>query len=129
MNKPEILTIFCFSQPLVHTEWWSLLGDKYCHSLPFQWKIVEDPNEAKVIAWDGVITPKGNSRVVQLRKLLGEGRILLLQGEARTALARHPLVELISLEGIKVVELPGWTVLPEELIHTLEQCFQKLADV
>ena len=32
--KP-VLKIFSLGQPLMHTEWRSILGDKYCHALPF----------------------------------------------------------------------------------------------
>lgn len=131
MNKQIIpaLKIFLFSQPILSTEWLSLLGHKYHASLPFSWEFTQVLEEANVIAWDGVLTPKMKSYQDRLFKKLETGAILLLQGEARTMLENHPFVTLISLNQLRYVELPGWSVLPEEIMMALTICHQKLSHV
>ncbi len=131
MQKKDIpvLKIFLMSQPLANTEWSSLLGDKYLGSTSFRWEFVENIQDSEVIAWDGVITPKFSIFKDQIFSLLASGRVLLIQGEARTLYKSHPFVELFNLESVKLVELPGWSVLPEEMISALELCRQKLGHV
>ena len=131
MQKNEIfvLKIYLLPQPLFSTEWLSILGDKYRNCANMRWEIVEDIKDCHVIAWDGVITPKYKIHQEEIFQQLQSGKILLLQGEARTLYKNHPFVELIDLGKISYVELPGWSVLPEQIIAALLQCHEKLAHV
>jgi len=120
------LKIFCLSHPLFDTEWLSLLGDKYQGALEFDFTIVDDISEAQVVVWDGIITPKNTFYLKPVLEKIRASKILLLQGELRTLFVGHPFVKMVNLENMKYVELPGLTVLPEELLSALEQCHQKL---
>lgn len=123
------MKIFLFSQPLLTTEWLSLMGDKYARSLKFQWELTDSLEAADVIAWDGVLTSKLKFYQDRLLKKLEKGSILLLQGDMRTLLENHPFVQLISLNQLRYVELAGWSVLPEEMLAALVSCQQKLPHV
>ena len=130
MKKNEIsLKVFFLSQPLLHTEWISLLGDKYYHSLTFKLEVTKDLASAQVIAWDGVITPKNATYMKEVIQSLSDKKVLLIQGEASTLLKTHPIVSQINLESHSYVELPGWSALPEEMIAALEICRQKVGHV
>lgn len=129
MKDQVFLNIYSFSNPALHTEWASLLGDKYCHSMPFSLKFVDDINDAHVIAWDGVITPKGHHYMDKVVEKLKSGALLLLMGEARTLFKDSPIVELLNLDQIRYVELTGWSLLPEDMIQTLKSCHQKTTHV
>lgn len=131
MQKSSIfvLKIYLLPQPLFSTEWLSILGDKYVNCAPIRWEFVEDIKDSHVIAWDGVITPKYTFHLEEIQNQLKSGKILLLQGEARTLYKNHPFVELVDLNQLTYVELPGWSVLPEQIIAALLQCHQKLAHV
>jgi Ni,Fe-hydrogenase III small subunit len=121
-----LLKIYCLSHPLVDTEWLTLLGDKYSGSLEFDFELVEEVNDAQVVVWDGIITPKNTYYVKPVLEKIRNSKILLLQGEIRTLFTGHPFVKMVNLENMKYVELPGLTVLPEQLLSALEQCYQKL---
>ncbi len=123
------LKIFFLSQPLLHTEWLSLMGDKYCHSMPFKLEVTHDVESAQIVAWDGVITAKSASLMKSVLGLLKDNKILLIQGEARTLFKDHPIISQVDLELLNYVEMPGWSVLPEEMIAALEICLQRVSHV
>jgi hypothetical protein len=130
MDKNKlVIKIFLLSQPILNTEWASLLGHKYAQALPFPWEFTQSLEEAHIVAWDGVLTPKLMHYQDRILNKLKSGTILLLQGEARTFLENHPFVKLISLDQLSYVELPGWSVLPEELLMALSACQQKISHV
>jgi Ni,Fe-hydrogenase III small subunit len=128
-KKTELLKIYLFSGPLLSTEWLSLLGDKYVHALKFTWEYVKNPDEADIIVWDGVISPKLSLYADKIVARLEVGKVLLLTGEARTLYENHPFVKLLKLNQLRYVEVPGWSVLPEELLLALTTCHQKLGYV
>jgi hypothetical protein len=128
-EKPAPLRIFNFSHPLMHTEWLTLVGDKYHRTLPFEWEMVKDLSLAQVITWDGVISPKNQPVVNELLEALKGNKILLLIGESMTLLKNHPIVTLLDPKDLKFIEVSGWNVLPEEILAVLESCHQKLNHV
>jgi hypothetical protein len=130
MNKKEFtLKIYCFSNPLVMTEWRTLLGDKYAHALPFNIALTERIEDAAVIAWDGVISIKMRSVMEELRSHLKKGKVLLLMGEGSTLFKDFPMVENFLPDPEWTVLSPGWSTLPEELLASLETCYQKIQHV
>lgn len=130
MKKNEVgLKVLLLSQPLQHTEWLSLMGDKYYSALPFAIEFTHELSAAEIIVWDGVMTPKSQKVYQDVVHSLREGKVLLLQGEARTLLKKHPIVSQVNIEEMKCVDLPGWSILPEEMIVALEKCHQKLKNV
>lgn len=130
MAQPKpVLKIFSLSQPLMHTEWKSILGDKYCHGLPFDYALTENAQEASVIAWDGVISPKQNRYEKDFKDLFTANKVLLRMGESQTLFQDHPYVKNFDTSHIPTVELTGWSVLPEDLLEALQTCFQKISHV
>lgn len=130
MSKKDFsLKIFCLTQPLITTEWLSLMGDKYKHSLPFPFEFVETIEEAHVVAWDGVISVKMKSLMEEISAEFSRGRIYLRMGEATTLYKDSSMVELFTLPDSQIVGLPGWNVLPEEMLNALEKCYQKIKHV
>lgn len=130
MNKKHTtLKLFNFSHPLMNTEMYSLIGDKYSGTLPFTFEFVDDINESDVILWDGLITSKNKNVAEIILSLIGPDRILLLIGESLTLFRDHPLVRFIDNKNLHLMELPGWNVLPEEILQKLEECFKKLKNV
>lgn len=121
-QKP-VLKIYCLSQPILLTEWRSLLSDKYFSALPFEPILTENAADADVVAWDGMISSKFERLLPRLLEILS-GKTLLLVGEAQTLLKDHPYVRLFSAGDFKTVQLPGWSILPEELLDVLNQCYQ-----
>lgn len=127
-NKRSVLKVFCLSLPQLATEWGSILGDKYRHALPFDVEIVSDPIHSQVIAWDGVVSKKFEIILPEIKGLLKD-RILLLTGESTTLLSELKLIETPKIEARAVIELPGWTFLPEELLASLQACFERVSHV
>jgi Ni,Fe-hydrogenase III small subunit len=128
-DKKNVLNIFNFSHPLMNTEVFSILGNKYADTLQFQWQLTSDYLKADVILWDGVINPKNQSYVEKIMSDIKAGKVLLLIGESLTLLKVHPAIRLLDLEKINCVELLGWNVLPEEILIALETCYKKLENV
>ncbi len=128
-EKPVPLRIFNFSHPLMHTEWLTLIGDKYHRTLPFEWEMVKDLASAQVITWDGVMTPKNQFVIDELLAALKENKILLLMGESMTLLKNHPIVKILDPKDLNFIEVAGWNILPEEILAALESCHQKLNHV
>lgn len=130
MAQPKpVLKIFSLGQPLMFTEWKSILGDKYCHALPFDYVLTESIDEASVIAWDGVISLKQRRFASELIQHLQKGKILLRMGESQTLFQSHPFIQLFQSPEITSIALNGWSVLPEEILAALEACYQKLTHV
>lgn len=130
MNKKNTtLRLFNFSHPLMNTEMYSIAGDKYSGTLPFTFEFVDNINESDVVLWDGVITSKNKNVAEIILSLIGPDRILLLIGESLTLFREHPMVKLIDNRNLNLMELPGWNVLPEEILQKLEECFKKLKNV
>lgn len=128
-EKPLPLRIYNFGHPLMHTEWPTLMGDKYHHTLPFEWEMVNDVTAAQVVTWDGIITPKNQSMVENMMGEMKGNKILLLIGESMTLLKNHPIVKLLDPKDLNFVEVAGWSILPEEILAALESCHQKLNHV
>jgi Ni,Fe-hydrogenase III small subunit len=128
-DQKNTLKVFNFSHPLMHTEVFSLLSSKYAHSLPFEWNLTSDYNEAHVILWDGVMTLKNKIFVDKIMTDTQSDKILLLIGESWTLLKDHPFIKLLDFENSHFVTLPGWNLLPEEILAALETCHKKFKNV
>lgn len=128
-EEAKVLKIFHLSHPLMTTEWTAVLGDKYSNSLPFSWSFVNNIQEAQVVVWDGVITPKMEPLLAPLLEDFKQTKVLLLVGESMTSLKNHSMVKLVSLDDLRYVEISGWSVLPEEILGAIEACNQKLNHV
>jgi hypothetical protein len=50
-------------------------------------------------------------------------------GESMTLLKDHPMVKIQNTENLNVVEVPGWNVLPEEILVAIETCQKKSGHV
>jgi Ni,Fe-hydrogenase III small subunit len=122
------LKIYNFSHSLFKTEWLSLLSNKYSAALPFQFVVVDGPEKAQVILWDGIITLKNKAYV---DKLLSEapGAMFLFLGESVTLAESNPQIKLVDRKALEYVEISGWNVLPEDMLGALQSCYQKLNHV
>lgn len=130
MNKKNTtLKLFNFSHPLMNTEMYSIAGDKYSGTLSFTFEFVDNINDSDVVLWDGLITSKNKNVAEIILGLIGPERILLLIGESLTLFREHPMVKLIDYKNLNLMELPGWNVLPEEILQTLTECYKKLKNV
>jgi Ni,Fe-hydrogenase III small subunit len=130
MAQPKpCMNVYLLSHAALHTEWLSLMGDKYRHLPEFEWQIVPTPEQADVFVWDGIISPKGRTSLKPILEYLHGNKVLLLQGEGQTLMSDHPYMKLVNLTNLKYVQLPGWSVLPEAIIEALKQCYQKLGHV
>lgn len=125
----KIFKVYQLSNPLMNTEWPAVLGDKYQKALSFDWAMTTDFNEADIVVWDGVISPKSATLLAPVMEEFKQNKVLLLVGESMTSLRNHPMVKLLSTEGLRYVEVSGWGVLPEEVLGALETCHQKLTHV
>lgn len=124
------MQIFLLNQTTLEGEWMSLLGDKYREALPFSWTFTDNFQEAQVVAWDGLLTPKLKGELKQVIESLKNGqKILLLQREALTLFEEQSFIEYLDLDQVRYVELQSMNVLPEDLILALESCHRKLAHV
>lgn len=126
--KRPLLKVHCLSMPQVSTEWGSLLGDKYRQALAFDIELTDDPREAQVIAWDGIVGRKLEALMPEIINLLKD-KVLLLTGESTTLMQDSPFVRYVQVEPQAHVDLPGWTILPEDLLASLEACYQKIIHV
>lgn len=125
----ETLSLFMMGQPAFETEFTSISGDKFKDALPFKINVVDDFKSAQVIAWNGVTTPKSSAVGEEILKRLQEGVVLLYVSEPRTLFKGHPFLKFISLENIKVVEVSGSDLLPEEILLALQKCWEKIKHV
>jgi hypothetical protein len=55
--------------------------------------------------------------------------VLLLLGESQTLHKERQGVKILNTENLNVVELSSWSVLPEEILGALEDCYKKLKHV
>lgn len=115
------LKFYCLGGPLAATEWWSITGDKYRDYKGLHPVMVPSPEEAEVIIWDGVMTPKSASPINELLTRLSSKAVFLITGEAATFHRDHPFVR-IDHRDLPAVFLPPSRVLPEELLDALEEC-------
>lgn len=127
MDKTS-LNIYCLGGPLLSTEWSSIMGDKYRGHLSFEPILVNSPEAAQVIVWDGVLTPKSAPLIGKLLDTVSEKIIFLLTGEAQTLLKDHPFIKLNS-RNLSAVFLPPSNVLPEELMEALDECRKRAGNV
>lgn len=125
----ESLAIYQVSHPFMMTESFSLLGDKYLHALPFSLNFVDKMDEADVIIWDGVITPKNHVLAEMILEEMKKTKVLLLLNESMTLLKNHPIIKMFDPINLNYVELTGWSTLPEDFLGALELCHQKLRNV
>lgn len=121
----NVKKIFLMSQPLGNLEWLTLLSDKYLANQGFHIETTWDFDSADIIAWDGVISPKLELYLPRILENLNRGKILILMGEARTLLQKHSIISLLDLKGLNVIDLPGWTIIPEDIILALSSDRQK----
>lgn len=129
-NNEAVLKVFIMPQALVYPEWASLFGDKYKEALPFKWSFASDFNEAHVISWDGFITAKTRELIqTVLEGMKSKNQILLLQHVGQTLYLKHPFVEFVKTDDLKVVELPSGNLLPEDLLGGLDECHKKMHHV
>lgn len=123
------MRIYNLSHSLMKTEIFSLLGDKYLSVLPEGSEIVPTPGEANVICWDGVLTKKFKSQLLKFVDQNKAGKVFLLTGESMTLVESNDAVEFLNTENLDVVRIPGWNVLPEELVGALIECHKKINHV
>ncbi len=128
-NKKNVLKIYSLGHPLSNTEWWSILGDKYCHALPFNYEITNSLEDASIVAWDGIITLKQMGQLQTLESELKKGKVLLIIGDTQSLYQDHPMIKFFDSAEIATIYLNGWSTLPEELFAALEACFQKIVHV
>lgn len=127
-DQQHTLRIFNFSNPQASTEILSVLGDKFVNTLPFKWEITTDYKASDVVIWDGVITPKNRHYVDQIVND-SDKKIILLVGESVTLLKQSPVAKMVEMDRSNVVELFGWTLIPEEILSAFQTCYQKLGHV
>ena len=123
------MKVFHLSHPFEDTEWLSLSGDKYANALPFKIEDTLTIGEADVVFWDGVMTPRTQGHIYSVLRSLNERQILVLIGEARTLLSDSPFVKLFESKSIRVAELCGWNILPEQILSVLEKCHLAQSEV
>ena len=103
-----------------------MTGDKYSRALPFAWELTTDYDAADVVLWDGVITARNRSVAERVLADARGTKVLLLVGESATLFQNNPLVELVDPVAINAVELPGWNVLPEDILEALAKCHKRV---
>lgn len=126
--EKNTLSIYCLGGPQLSTEWSSIMGDKYRTHLAFEPVLVNTPEEASVIVWDGVLTPKSTPVITDVISRVAEKAVFLMTGEARTFFHEHPFVKL-DQRKLSAVFLPPSRVLPEELLEALDECRKRLNHV
>jgi hypothetical protein len=128
-NIKPVLKIFSLGHSMMTTEWRSILGDKYCHALPFDYRITDNIDDASVISWDGLISLKQRSIQAEMEGHLQKGKILLIMGQSSTLFRDHAMVKYFNNSDKSTVYLNGWSVLPEEILDALNNCYQKIIHV
>jgi hypothetical protein len=128
-EKSKPLLIYQLSHPLIVTEMLALAGDKYASAMPFTWELTDDYETSDIVLWDGILTLKNEEILVKLIDDIRARKVLLLISESITLFKDHPFVKVPNLSGCKLVEIPGQSSLPEDLLVALESCEKKLKDV
>lgn len=118
-SKP--LPIFILGGPALATEWLSILGSKYRTHADFLPAIVNKPEEALVLVWDGTVTPKSRAVIESVFARLSPEARVLVTGESATLFREHPFVRLILPEN-RSVFLPPSQELPEDFLRALGEC-------
>lgn len=104
------------------------MGDKYRSHMYFETVIVQTPEEAKVIVWDGVLTPKSAPVINDVIDRADKNSVFLITGEGQTLFQDHPFVKLSGRTDAAVF-LPPSRSLPEDLLEALEECRKRLNHV
>jgi hypothetical protein len=125
-NNNFVLKIFCLGYPLLNYDWSSLLGDKYRNALPFEFTFTDKMEEASVIIWDGIISQKMGKVIEEIESHFEKNKILILTGEPFKLYETQPSIALFKPNDILTFELPGWNILPEEILALLDKCYKKL---
>jgi hypothetical protein len=128
-NTKPVLNIFSLGHSIMKTEWLSVLGDKYCHALPFDYRITDNIAEASVLSWDGLISLKQRSLRPEIEAHLQSGKILLIMGQSETFFHEHAMIKYFNHSDATTVHLNGWSVLPEEILDALDLCYKKIINV
>lgn len=126
--EKNTLTVYRLGGPLLSTEWSSLMGDKYRGHMDFETVLVQTPEEARVIVWDGVLTPKSAPLINDVMAKANPNTVFLITGEAQTLFQDHPFVKL-GARPEATVFLPPSRTLPEDLLEALEECRKRMAHV
>ena len=128
-EKKQTLKIFLLSSPVVATEIFALLGDKYTNALPFRWEMTTDFSSAQIVIWDGVLTLRNQSVMRSVASKMVPGKILLFLNGSATFLKDNPVAGVMELDKVPLVEVRGRNILPEDLISAIEACQKKLSYV
>lgn len=115
------LKFYCLGGPHSSTEWWSITGDKYRDYKGLNPVMVTAPEEAEIIIWDGIISPKSAAHINELLDNIAGSVVFLMTGEAATFHRDYPVVK-INNRDLPAVFLPPSRVLPEELLEALDEC-------
>ena len=128
-ENQQILKIYSLSSPLLFTEVFAILGDKYNSALPFRWELTRDLSSAHIVLWDGVVTLRNKNLVQSTLSKLNPGKVLLFINGSATLLKESFTAQVIEPGNVPMVELKGWNILPEEIISAIEACQKKLTYV
>lgn len=118
------LKVFSFSHPLIQSEFISLLGDKYCNAFSFEWEFCVDLDQAHIIFWDGVISPKNRAYVEKINLVLPQ-KILVILGESKSLFKERLGISFFDKQGPNIIQLSSWSILPEEIMAVFEIGFKK----
>jgi len=129
MSKKTIFKLFSLSSSQSHLEWGSLFGDKYREALDFELQEVLLPQDADAIVWDGIVGPKSQGLIENLRPYLDLGIPLILIGERRGFVEESLVAESVVSPNWKIVHLPPWGSVPEDLLLTLEEIRGRITHV
>lgn len=122
------LKYYCLGGPHLSTEWASILSDKYRDYKGLSPVMVSRPEDAEIIVWDGILTPKSSPHIKELIAKASPGTVMLITGEASTFHRDHPFVRISDVD-FPAVFLPPSRVLPEELLEALDECRKRKAHV
>jgi Ni,Fe-hydrogenase III small subunit len=128
-EKSKPLLIYQLSHSLMVTEILALAGAKYASSMPFTWELTDDYETSDIVLWNGILSLKNEEFLTKIIDDIRSRKVLLLIGEAITLFTDHPFVKVPDLGDLKMVEIPGWSALPEDLLMALESCEKKLKNV
>jgi hypothetical protein len=123
------LKIYILSHSLMKTEFLALLGDKYRAALPEGAMLVNRPDEANVIGWDGLLTPKLKPDLLNFIEANKDQKIFLILGSYLELTATHASKGGIYPDESQIVSIPRAHPLPEELLAALIECHKKINHV
>lgn len=128
-EKNKRLSLFNFTSSIKDTEIFTLLGDKYFRALPFELEFSSHYEKADVIIWDGIETPKNKKYVERILDDVTRGKCLIVTGASYTLKNEGMALQNLDSKKYRYFELPGWNILPEQLLKALEDCHQKARHV